>query len=98
MERAKLEVHIKHFFSNAYIASILGTAAILFLLKHFQFIFGRSSPLLLFLVVIAFASWRGGFRTGLFITVLSAAAGDYFLVEPYGSFYIAQTSEMLRLA
>ncbi|MGZ4997805.1 MAG: PAS domain S-box protein [Methylobacter sp.] len=98
MERAKLEVHIKHFFSNAYIASILGTAAILFLLKHFQFIFGSSSPLLLFLVVIAFASWRGGFRTGLFITLLSAAAGDYFLVEPYGSFYIAQTSEMLRLA
>lgn len=97
MKRAKLEVHIKHFFNNAYITSILGTAAILFLLKHFQFIFGGASPLLLFLVVIAFASWWGGFKAGLFITVLSAAASDYFLVEPYGSFYINRTAEMLRL-
>ena len=48
--------------------------------------------------MIALASWCGGFRAGLFITVLSAAASDYFLVEPYGSFYIAQTAEMLRLA
>ncbi len=76
---------------------MLGTAAILFLLKHLQFIFGGSSPLLLFLVVIALASWCGGFRAGLLITMLSAAASDYFLVEPYGSFYIAQTSEMLRI-
>jgi len=70
----------------------------LFLLKHFEYIFGGSSPLLLFLVVIALTSWSGGFRAGLFITVLSAAAGDYFLIEPYGSFYIAHNSEMLRLA
>ncbi|MDO9268304.1 MAG: PAS domain S-box protein [Methylobacter sp.] len=76
---------------------MLGIAAILFLLIHFQFIFGDSSPLLLFLVVIALASWSGGLRAGLFITVLSTAASDYFLVEPYGSFYIAQTSEALRL-
>jgi len=75
----------------------LGTAAILFLLKHLQFIFGGSSSLLLFLVVIAFASWWGGFRAGLFITVLSAAASDYFLTEPFGSFYINQTAEMLRI-
>jgi PAS domain S-box-containing protein len=53
---------------------------------------------LLFLVVIAFASWCGGYKAGLFATVLSTAASDYFLVEPYGSFYIAHTAEMLRLA
>ncbi|MDO9049015.1 MAG: PAS domain S-box protein [Methylobacter sp.] len=76
---------------------MLGTAAILFLLKHLQFIFGDSSPLLLFLVVISLASWCGGFKAGLFITVLSAAASDYFLVDPHGSFYIAQTSEVLHL-
>jgi len=69
----------------------------LFLLKHLQFIFGDSSPLLLFLVVISLASWCGGFKAGLFITVLSAAASDYFLVDPHGSFYIAQTSEVLHL-
>lgn len=69
----------------------------MFLLKHLQFIFGDSSPLLLFLVVISLASWCGGFKAGLFITVLSAAASDYFLVDPHGSFYIAQTSEVLHL-
>ncbi|MGZ8238607.1 MAG: hybrid sensor histidine kinase/response regulator [Methylobacter sp.] len=97
MERAKLEVLIKHFFSNAYIASILGIAAILFLLKYLQFIFVSSSPLLLFLVVIAFASWCGGYKAGLFATVLSTAASDYFLIEPYGSFHIVHTAEILRL-
>jgi PAS domain S-box-containing protein len=69
----------------------------LFLLKHLQFIFVSSSPLLLFLVVIAFASWCGGYKAGLFATALSTAASDYFLVEPYGSFYIAHTAEILRL-
>ncbi len=90
-------IHIKYFFSNAYIASILGTAAILFILIQLQFIFGDSSPQLLFLVVIAFAAWSGGLRAGLFTTVLSAVASVYFLVEPHNSFYIAHTSEMLRV-
>ena len=89
--------HIKYLFRNAYIASMLGTAAILFFLKQVQFIFEDSSPLLLFLVVIAFATWSGGLRVGLFTTVLSATASVYFLVEPYNSFYIAHTSEMLRI-
>jgi K+-sensing histidine kinase KdpD len=71
--------------------------AILFTLKQLQFIFDDSSPLLLFLVVIAFATWSGGLSAGLFTTVLSAAASVYFLVEPYDSFYIAHASEMLRI-
>ena len=90
--------HIKYFFRNAFIASILGTMAILSILKYLQFVFGSSPPLLLFLVVIAFAAWCGGLRAGLFTTVLSAATSDYFLVEPYGSFYIANSSEILRIA
>ena len=90
-------IHIKYFFGNVYIAAILGIAAILFILKYLQFVFGDSPPLLLFLVVIAFAAWSGGLKAGLFTTVLSAAASDYFLVEPYNSFYIAQSSEILRI-
>jgi PAS domain S-box-containing protein len=90
-------IHIKYFFSNAYITSILGTTAILFILKQLQFIFGDSSPLLLFLVVIAFAAWSGGLRAGLITTVLSAAISIYFLIEPHDSFYIAHTSERLRI-
>ncbi|HEY8034529.1 MAG TPA: PAS domain S-box protein [Methylobacter sp.] len=88
---------LKYFLNNIYIAAILGTAAILFILKDAQFVFGGSPPLLLFLVVIAFAAWYGGLKAGLFTTILSAAASAYFLAEPYNSFYIAQSSEMLRI-
>jgi len=77
--------------------SILGTAAILFVLEDLQFIFGGSPPLLLFLVVIAYAAWYGGTKAGLFTTVLSAITSVYFLTEPYNSFYIARPSEMLRI-
>ncbi|MFZ2169885.1 MAG: PAS domain S-box protein, partial [Methylococcaceae bacterium] len=90
-------IQIKYFFGNVYTAAVLGIAATLFILKDLQFVFGNSPPVLLFLVVIAFAAWRGGLRAGLLTTVLSAAASVYFLVEPYGSFYIANSSEILRI-
>lgn len=87
----------KWFFRNAYISSILWTAAVLFALKQLQFIFQNSTSLLLFLVVIAFSTWNGGLKAGLFITIFSAAASDYLLFEPYNSFYMADASEMLRI-
>ncbi|MDP3876454.1 MAG: PAS domain S-box protein [Methylobacter sp.] len=90
--------YIKYFFGNIYMASILGVAVILLVLKDLQFIFGDSSPLLLFLVVIAFAAWCGDLKAGLFTTLLSAAVSVYLLVEPYHSIYIGRTSEMLRTA
>jgi PAS domain S-box-containing protein len=88
-------IRIKYFFSNVYIASILGTAAISLILKYLQFIFGGSPQLLLFLMVIAFASWCGGLRAGFFITLLSATTSAYFLIEPYDSFYIAKSGIVL---
>ncbi|MBF6651072.1 PAS domain S-box protein, partial [Methylobacter sp. BlB1] len=91
-------IHIKSFLSNVYIISILAVTAILIILKDLQFTFGGSPPLLLFLVVIAFAAWQGGLIAGLFTTLLSAAASVYFLIEPYESFYIAKASEELRIA
>jgi PAS domain S-box-containing protein len=91
-------IRIKYFFSNVYIASILATAAISLILKYLQFIFGGSPQLLLFLMVIAFASWCGGLRAGLFITLLSAGASTYLLIEPYNSFYIAKPIEILRIS
>jgi len=90
-------IHIKYFFGNVYMAAVLGIAATLFILKDLQFVFGGSPPVLIFLVVIAFAAWHGGLRAGLLITVLSVAASAYFLIEPYNSFYIAKSSEILRL-
>ncbi|CAA9890271.1 Multi-sensor hybrid histidine kinase (fragment) [Candidatus Methylobacter favarea] len=91
-------IRFKYFFSNIYIASILGTAAISLILKYLQFIFGGPPQLLLFLMVTAFASWCGGLRAGLFITLLSAAISTYFLFEPHNSFYIAQPIEILRIS
>jgi hypothetical protein len=52
-------IHIKYFIGNVYMTAVLGIAAILFILKHFQFAFGGSPPVLLFLVVIAFAAGIG---------------------------------------
>jgi PAS domain S-box-containing protein len=75
----------------------LGTAAILFILKYLQLTFGGPSQQLVFLVLIAYAAWYGGVRAGLFTTLLTAATSDYFLIEPYNSFYTAQPSEIVRL-
>ncbi len=69
----------------------------MFILKWLQLTFGGPSQQLVFLVLIAYAAWYGGLRAGLFITLLSAATSDYFLTEPYSSFYIAQPSEIVRL-
>ncbi|WP_262965201.1 DUF4118 domain-containing protein [Methylobacter psychrophilus] len=87
----------KYFISNIYIAAVIGTAAILFILKELQFVFGGSPPLLFFLVVITFTAWHGGLKAGLFFTALATVASDYFLLEPYGSFYVGQASEILRI-
>ncbi|MGZ5027001.1 MAG: PAS domain S-box protein [Methylobacter sp.] len=75
----------------------MGTAAILFILKCLQLAFGGPSQQLVFLILIAYVAWYGGLKAGLFITLLSAATSNYFLTEPYASFYIAQPSEIVRL-
>jgi len=66
-------------------------------LKDLQLVFGDAPPLLLFLLVIAFAAWSGGLKTGLLTTMLSAAISAYFLVEPYYSFHITKPSEIIRI-
>jgi PAS domain S-box-containing protein len=88
---------IKKLFDNAYMAPVLGTAAILYFLKYLQIVFDDSPPLLLFLVVINFAAWSGGLRVGLFTTVLSAVASACFLEAPYGSLTVLQSKEIVRL-
>jgi PAS domain S-box-containing protein len=88
---------MKHFFGNVYVASTLGIGAILFVLINLRFIFEDMPPLLLFLVMIAYGGWRGGLKAGLFNTALSAAASIYFLAEPYYSFQIAHSRELLRI-
>lgn len=89
---------IQKFFGSAYLAAILGAAAITLFLKSLQIIFGSAPPLLLYLIVITFAAWSGGLGVGLFTTLLSGAASIYFLVEPYGSFAIFRYTEAVRVA
>jgi PAS domain S-box-containing protein len=90
-------IHLKYFFRNVYIASILGVAAILYILKNLQLIFGYTPQLLLFLVVIAFAAWCGGLLAGLFTTLVSAAASIYFLFEPYNFLAVASPGGLLHV-
>jgi PAS domain S-box-containing protein len=90
-------IHMKSFLSNVYITSTLGIIGILIFLKDVRFIFGDSPPLLLFLIVIAFAAWHGGLIAGLFTTLLSAATSAYFLIPPLEALHIAKSSEILRL-
>lgn len=89
---------IQKFFGSAYLAAMLGAAAVALFLKSLQPIFGSSPPLLFFLIVITFAAWSGGLGAGLFTTVLSGAASVYILVEPYGSFAIFRYTEVVRVA
>jgi PAS domain S-box-containing protein len=41
------------------------------------------APFLFFLPVVLFSLWMGGFRVGLFATLLSALALDFFVYTPY---------------
>jgi K+-sensing histidine kinase KdpD len=91
-------IHLKYFFRNVYIASILGVAVILYILKDLQLIFGYTPQLLLFLVVIAFAAWCGGLLAGLFTTLVSAVASVYFLFEPYNFLAVASPGGLLHVA
>jgi PAS domain S-box-containing protein len=87
---------LHYFLSNVYVSVFLGVTAITLILKELQFVFGDAPPLLVFLVVVVFASWFGGLRAGFYATALSAAASAV-LVEPYHSIYSASSRELLRI-
>lgn len=61
-------------------------------------VLGDDAPLLLFIVAVIAAAWSGGFFPGLAATILGAALGTYFFIEPEHSFYISQVSERVRVA
>jgi PAS domain S-box-containing protein len=88
---------IKWILSNGYLAGTLTAAVILLLLKSLETFFAGSPPLLLFLIPVMAAAWRGGWKAGLLATLLSAAASAYFLLEPYYSIHVDEPGEKLRL-
>ena len=59
-------IHIKYFFGNVYMAAVLGIAAILFILKYLQSVFGGSPPLLLLFSRDRFRRLVRGIKSGAF--------------------------------
>ena len=47
-----------------------------------------------FYPAVMLAALYGGLRAGMLATLLSAAAADYFWMEPAGSFRIARSSRL----
>jgi len=88
---------VKRLFFNGYVAGLLAASIILLILIALQPIFGGSPSLLLFLVAVLLAAWRGGFGAGFAVTVFSALVSVYFLLEPYDSLAVTSPKESLRL-
>ena len=55
-------------------------------------------PFITFFIAVYLASLWGGLGPGIFATVLSAAAGAYFVTEPRFSLYIKDFGDLLQLA
>jgi len=60
-------------------------------------ILGGGLPFITLFPAIMVAAWVGGLGPGLFATVLSLAAADYFWLEPAHSFLIADGGEVVGL-
>jgi PAS domain S-box-containing protein len=75
---------IPRFFLRPYGIAVLATGLALLLRGALWPVLGNAFPFVTFLPAIMVASYYGGLRAGLATTVLSALAGDYFLLEsPY---------------
>jgi PAS domain S-box-containing protein len=60
-------------------------------------ILGGGLPFITLFPAVMVAAWVGGLGPGLFATVLSVAAADYFWLEPAHSFLIADAGELVGL-
>lgn len=70
---------------NYIIASAVVLAAA-FLKISMSTVWENESPFLLFFAAIFLATWQGGFRCGVFATVLSVAFGSYYFIVPFHIF------------
>ncbi|HEY0707886.1 MAG TPA: ATP-binding protein [Polyangia bacterium] len=80
------------------LAASTGLLLILTLLKlRFAETLGHATPFLLYFVTVLFASWYGGWRTGLVTTVLAAVLGTYFFLPAFDAFDRDTTNALIRL-
>jgi len=78
----------------AYGAAVLGTGVTLALRLSLVPAFGTYAELMTFVPVIAISAYLGGLGPGLLATVLGAAAGGSFFIEPRFSFAIANAGSV----
>jgi PAS domain S-box-containing protein len=78
---------------------VLLTVAVALLLRWPLWdVLGNDLAFLLFWPAVVFCAWYGGFRAGLFATLLSSLAACYFLLTPHFSFAVARLSGAFGLA
>jgi PAS domain S-box-containing protein len=70
-----------------YGVSVLSVGATLILTRWLD-LYLSSAPVSLFICAVMFSSWFGGFGPGLFATVLSVLAFQYYFVPPIHSFAV----------
>src|SRR5690606_14992464 len=57
---------------------------------------GERAPSLILLLAIAVASAWGGWRVGIFLTVIGGVLANVLFVAPRGVFYIAEVTPLLQ--
>ena len=81
-----------------YAIGVAAVLAVLCLRKLLGPFLDEQAPLMVFLLAVMVGAWRGGLRVGLLATVLGAAAGVYFFMEPEGSLRLLGLNDQMRLA
>jgi PAS domain S-box-containing protein len=56
----------------------------------------QGTPAALFYVAVMLSSWLGGFKPGLFATLLSTLLLNYFFLEPYHSFNVVDLKAVIQ--
>jgi K+-sensing histidine kinase KdpD len=62
-----------------------------------DFILGDRATFICYIVAVAIASWLGGARPGLLATGLGGLAGNFFFIQPRGTFGLAKDENALGL-
>ncbi|MBD2342674.1 sensor histidine kinase [Anabaena subtropica] len=79
-----------------YIVALLAVSGALLLTLLYKSLL-TPTIFVLFFAAVAVSSWYGGFKTGLFATVLSSLAVSYVFFDPVFSLYVANTDSKVRL-
>jgi len=86
------------FWAERYVVAILLVLAATLLRLGFLQSLGASVAFITFYPAVMIAALHGGLRAGMLATLLSAAAADYFWMEPTSSFGIARSIDWVALA